>query len=170
MGTSMKLSSIPSGTSVFIDANIFLFDIFEDPDFGDASYDFIKKIESLEIKGYTSTLVLDEVLFKMILMEASNKLNVSMKNVVGLLKKEPDKLAALEKSWKNIQEIQNMENLTIFGVTPATFKDAVEIAQNYKLLPHDATHAAVAKEMNIRNIASNDEDFKHVDFLKVWKP
>jgi len=69
----MKLSSIPSGTSVFIDANIFLFDIFEDTDFGDASYDFIKKIESSDIKGYTSTLVLDEVLFKMILMEATNK-------------------------------------------------------------------------------------------------
>lgn len=47
MGTSMKLSSIPSGTSIFIDANIFLFDIFEDTDFGDASYDFIKKIDSL---------------------------------------------------------------------------------------------------------------------------
>ncbi|MFH1322467.1 MAG: PIN domain-containing protein [Methanobacteriota archaeon] len=170
MGTSMKLSLIPSGTSIFIDANIFLFDIFEDPDFGDASYDFIKKIESLEIKGYTSTLVLDEVLFKMILMEASNKLNVSMKNVVRLLKKEPDKLDALEKSWENIKEIQNMENLTIFGVTPAIFKDAVEIAQTYKLLPHDATHAAVAKKMNIRNIATNDEDFERLDFLKVWKP
>ena len=170
MGTSMKLSSIPSGTSIFIDANIFLFDIFEDPYFGDASYDFIKKIESLEIKGYTSTLVLDEVLFKMILMEASNKLNVSMKNVVRLLKKEPEKLAALEKSWENIREIQNMENLTIFGVSPAIFKDAVEIAQTCKLLPHDATHAALAKEMNIRNIATNDEDFERVDFLRVWKP
>lgn len=166
----MKLSSIPPGTSVFIDANIFLFDIFEDTEFGDASYKFIKKIESMEIKGYTSTLVLDEVLFKMILMEASNKLNVPMKNVVRLLKKEPDKLAALEKSWENIREIHNMENLTILGVTPAIFKDAVEIAQTCKLLPHDATHAAVTKEMNIRNIATNDEDFERVDFLSVWKP
>lgn len=76
---------------------------------------------------FFSTLVLDEVLFKMILMEASNKLNVSMKN-------------------------------------------AVEIAQTCKLLPHDATHAAVAKEMNIRNIATNDEDFERVDFLRIWNP
>ncbi|MCZ7403081.1 MAG: PIN domain-containing protein [Candidatus Methanoperedens sp.] len=170
MGTSMKLSSIPSGTSVFIDANIFLFEIFEDANFGDSSYDFIKKIESSEIKGYTSTLVLDEVLFKMILMEASNKFNVSMKDVVRILKQEPEKLTALEKSWENIREIQNMDNLTIFGVSPAIFKEAVEIALTCKLLPHDATHAAVAKEMNIRNIATNDDDFERMDFIKVWKP
>jgi predicted nucleic acid-binding protein len=63
-----------------------------------------------------------------------------------------------------------MKNLTIIGVTPAIFKDAVEIAQTSKLLPHDATHAAVAKEMNIRNIATNDEDFERLDFLSVWRP
>ncbi len=170
MGTSMKLSSIPSEASVFVDANIFLYEIFEDPDFGEASYNFIKMIEIGEIKGYTSTLVLDEVLFKMILMEASNKYNVSMKKVVSLFKKEPDKLEALERSWVNIKEIQNMDNLTILGVSPAIFKDAVEIAKASKLLPHDATHAAAAKEMNIRSIATNDGDFERVDFLRVCNP
>jgi predicted nucleic acid-binding protein len=116
MGTSIKLSSIPPGTSVFIDSNIFLYEIFEDHDFGDASYNFIKMIEIGEIRGYTTTLVLDEVLFKMILMEASNKYDVSMKKVVSLFKKEPYKLEALEKSWANIKEIQNINNLTNRGV------------------------------------------------------
>lgn len=63
-----------------------------------------------------------------------------------------------------------MDNLIIIGVSSAIFKEAVEIAKSSKLLPHDATHATVAKEMNIRNIATNDEDFERVDFLQVWKP
>lgn len=166
----MKLSSIPSGTSVFIDANIFLYEIFDDPVFGESSYDFMKKVESGELIGYTSTLVLDEVLFKMILMETSNKLDVPMKNAVSFLKKHPDKLAVLRISWENIEKIQNMDNLRILGVSPAIFKDSVEISKASKLLPHDATHAAAAKSMNIRDIATNDEDFERMGFFHIWRP
>lgn len=60
-------------------------------------------------------------------------------------------------------------SMKLASIPSEIFKDAVEIAKSSKLLPHDATHAAAAKEMNIRNIATNDDDFQRVDFLKIWK-
>ncbi len=166
----MNVSSIPAGTLVFIDANIFLYGVFDDPDFGEASYKFIKRVEGGNIKGVTSTLALDEVLFKMLTMEASNKLGVSLKKAVDSLKKHPERFAALDTPWKNIEKIQNMSNLTILGISPAIFKDAVEVSKANKLLPHDATHAAVMKTMHLEDIATNDADFERVEGIKVWKP
>lgn len=166
----MNLSSIPSGTQIFIDANIFLYEVFDDPDFGEVSYKFIKMVEGGSIKGFTSTLVLDEVLFKMLTMEASNKLGIPLKKAIDSLREDPEKFAALDMPWKNIEKIQNMPNLTILGISPVIFKDAVEISKANKLLPHDATHVAAAKTMDLRDIATSDRDFKRVDFLKVWTP
>ncbi|KXA99073.1 hypothetical protein AKJ42_03790 [candidate division MSBL1 archaeon SCGC-AAA261C02] len=103
-------------------------------------------------------------------MEASNKLGIPLKKAVDTLKGDPHGFAALEASWNNIKKIQNMSNLTILGISPVMFKEAVEISKADKLLPHDATHAAAMKTMNLKHIATSDADFERVDFLKVWRP
>lgn len=165
----MNLSSIPSGTLVFIDANIFLYEVFDDPDFGEASYKFIKKVEGEDIKGFTTTLVLDEVLFKMLTMEASNKLGVPLKKAVDSLKEDPEKFAAIDMPWKNIEKIQNMSNLTILGISPTIFKDAVEISKANSSCLTSYPHSS----------DENDESqghrhqrcrFRKSKGIKVWKP
>jgi predicted nucleic acid-binding protein len=45
---------------IFIDANIFLFHAFDDPDYGEAATNFLTAIEEGHIRGVTSPLVLDE--------------------------------------------------------------------------------------------------------------
>ncbi len=40
----------------------------------------------------------------------------------------------------------------------------------YNLLSADAIHAASCNVHGIENIATNDPDFKRVDFLKLWVP
>ncbi len=77
MGFERGLSRISTGKTVFIDANIFLYEIFDHPNFGEGSYRILKDIENGAIKGVTSTLVLDEVLHKMILTETSEKFHIS---------------------------------------------------------------------------------------------
>ena len=62
----------PTG-KVFLDANIFLFDVFADPGYGAYCRDLILKVEDEEIMGITSVMVLDEVLFKMLIAEAASK-------------------------------------------------------------------------------------------------
>jgi predicted nucleic acid-binding protein len=64
-----KLNDFNERKLIFIDANIFLYHAFN---FGDACVDFLQKVESGLIKAATSSLVLEEVFFKLLLQSASN--------------------------------------------------------------------------------------------------
>ncbi|GFP25587.1 hypothetical protein HKBW3S43_01177 [Candidatus Hakubella thermalkaliphila] len=57
---------------IFIDANIFLHHAF---DVNPVSVEFLKKVESFDLKAYTSALVIEEVTFKLIMQSASNFLD-----------------------------------------------------------------------------------------------
>lgn len=161
---------IPAGKTVFLDANIFLYEVFDHPNFGDGSYRILKDVEEGILNGVTSTLVLDEVLFKMILMEASNKFQISLKDTASFLKKNPKKIPLLENSWKDIQRIQRIENLTIEGITPKIFESSVEIAKTNMLLMHDASHLAVMQSIGVIDIATNDAELDRIKGIKVWRP
>ncbi len=170
MGFERGLSIIPAGKKVFIDANIFLYEVFDHPRFGENAYKILKDVENGTIKGITSTLVLDEVLHKMILIEASDKFHISTKDTVSFLKKNPKEIPLLESSWKDIDRIQEIENLTVCGISPDVFKSSINVAKANMLLTHDALHIAVMKYESISDIASNDSDFGRIEGITIWKP
>lgn len=170
MGFERGLSIIPTGKRVFIDANIFLYEVFDHPKFGESAYRILKDVENGAIKGVTSTLVLDEVLHKMILSEASNKFHISIKDAVSFLKKNHKEIPLLGASWKDIDRIQEIENLTIYGISPDVFKSSINVAKANMLLAHDAMHLAVMKYESISDIATNDSDFERIEGITVWRP
>jgi len=51
----------------------------------------------------------------------------------------------------------------------ATFELSKNIAYKYGLLPNDALIAAACKRYGIKYIATFDDDFKKVEFLKIVK-
>lgn len=51
----MILSTILSGSSVFIDANIFIYAFAPEPKFGPACEQLLERIELQELHGYTSS-------------------------------------------------------------------------------------------------------------------
>jgi len=161
---------IPPGKTVFIDANIFLYEIFDHPVFGEGSYRILKDVEEGILNGVISTLVLDEVFYKMILMEASNKFQISIKDTSFFLKKNPKKITQLENSWKNIKKIPKMRNLKVEGITPEIFESSVEIVKTNMLLTHDAAHLAVMQYTEVTDIATNDSDFERIEGITVWRP
>lgn len=166
----LSLSIIPTGKKVFIDANIFLYEVFDHPKFGENAYRILKDVESGVITGITSTMVLDEVLHKMILFEASYKFHISTKDTVLFLKKNPNEIPLLTNSWKDIDRIQEIENLSVCGISPAIFKSSINVAKENMLLAHDALHIAVMKYEAISDIASNDGDFERIEGITLWKP
>ena len=165
-----QLSDIPAGKTIFIDANIFLYEIFNHPVFGENSHRVLKDVENGHQLGLTSTLVLDEVLYKMMLMEASNKFHISSKDSSSYLKRNPQKITALTASWKYIQKIQRIDNLKIEGISPEIFEMSIEIAKTNMLLTHDASHLAVMRFKGLSDIATNDSDFERIEGVKVWRP
>ncbi len=154
----------------FIDANIFLHDVFAHPRYQAYCRTLLQKVESGEVNGVTSVMVLDEVLFKMLIAEASQQYNVPLGQVPRFLKGDPDKISTLHQSWNNIERIQTISNLWISDISAADFSESVALAQRYNLLPHDALHLAVIKRAGITSIITSDADFDAVDWVTVFKP
>jgi len=86
------------------------------------------------------------------------------------LKKNPKEIPLLESSWKDIDRIQEIENLTVYGISPDVFKSSINVAKANMLLTHDAQHIAIMKSESISAIASNDSDFERIEGITIWKP
>ena len=50
----MNFFSIPSATSVFMDANVFVYSYADDPTFGDPCTDLLERIELKDLQGFVS--------------------------------------------------------------------------------------------------------------------
>ena len=61
------------------------------------------------------------------------------------------------------------KNLAVVPINEEIIDICEKIIEKYKLLPNDALIAATCKYYGISKIATFDEDFQKVDFLKVVK-
>lgn len=69
-----SLEALPRSSDVFIDANIFLYHIMRRPKWFLPCHEFFMAIESGAYNGFTSTLVINEVLHKLMIAEATHNL------------------------------------------------------------------------------------------------
>jgi len=66
----MFLSDLEDGSSIFVDANIFIYHFSRKSKFNSASTNFLERIEKKQIIGVTSTLVVQEAIHRLMIMEA----------------------------------------------------------------------------------------------------
>ena len=85
----------PAGT-VFLDANVFLHNVFAHRRYQAYCRTLLRKVEAGEIAGVTSVLVLDEVLFRMLIAETARTFSVPFRQAHQFLKDHPDKVADAE--------------------------------------------------------------------------
>ena len=69
-----------------------------------------------------------------------------------------------------IENIEQIENLTILGLEKGVLNLAIEFSRKYGLLATDAVHAATMKMEGLSILATNDRDFERVDWLDLWRP
>jgi hypothetical protein len=154
----MKLPSLPRNSSVFIDANIFLFAILAHPRFRDSCEKFLTSVEKKEYKSFTSTLVLNEVIHKLMITEVVKKYTLRTEyDAYLLLKQKPEVVKGLVIAWEDLANLKEYP-ITILGTGNSWLDSAVEISKSYGLLISDSVHAAVC-----RDIATNDADFARVE-------
>jgi len=80
------LSRVPASERVFIDANIFLYSVFEHAVYGKSCRDFLKRIESNEIRVFTTDLVLNEVFHKLMIAEIAETEGTGPNNVARIIR------------------------------------------------------------------------------------
>ena len=86
---------------IFVDANIFLFHAFDDEEHGKAATSFLTRIENEEVEALTSSLVIDEVFFKILVQEAAAHLE---KPTIWNIKKAMKEKTFVEKVYAPVLE------------------------------------------------------------------
>lgn len=165
----MFLSEITEDSKVFIDSNIFIYHFTKFEGFTNSCLEFFQRIETGRLKGYTSTLVLAEVLHRLMIIEGSNKLGLQTKKVLEYLKANPEKITILTDHLASSDLIEEM-GIDVLAVNFRDIKLSNSLKKECKLFTNDAINLSVMKNNGFTLLASNDPDFERVDFISLYKP
>ncbi len=162
------LADLPKDSVVFVDANIFHFFLRGPSSLQRACTAFLRRIESEEIAGYTSALVLDELIYKILLKKVEEK---HRRNPLAVLKEHPDEVSVHSREIRRAVEILlGIEALDVIAVEKSHIEDAVDWMQNHSVLPRHAIHLSVMSSLACHDIASADSDFDRVTGISRWTP
>jgi predicted nucleic acid-binding protein len=155
---------------IFIDANIFLHHAF---DSNRDSIDFLKKVETDNMKAFTSALVIEEMTFKLLMQSASNFLpRVNLQKVKDLLQdrlRREKVIAPLEAYRSYIDRLKDL-GLKVLDLTDEDMKRALQLSKTSGLVTADASHVAVMERARISSLATGDSDFQVLKEIDVWSP
>ena len=79
----MKLTDLPGGAAVFVDAYILIFALTSHPTYGAACDEFLDRIENQEITAVTSTHALGEVVHRMMTIEAVDRFSWPVQGIAN---------------------------------------------------------------------------------------
>ena len=164
------LNKSERSTTVFIDANIFLYEIFDHWKYNSSCRKFLDCVNSGEYSGVISVLICNEVFHRVMIAEVVEQYNIEPKYAVKHLKKNWEIMKRLNKAWDVIVNIRQIKNLKIVEIDIEVLEFALGYSKKYGLLSNDAIHLATMEKYGLTNIATNDSDFERVDWIKVWKP
>ena len=166
----MFLYDLEDGSSVFVDANIFIYHFSQKSKFNTDSTNFLERIEKGKITGITSTLVVQEATHRMMILEAAAILkDKDLKDLVKHLKAHPDVVRQLV-SHHSVPEKVASFNLEIVSPDIQIIQRSQGIKGQYGILSNDALSLQIMKDLKINNLASNDSDFERVDSINLYKP
>ena len=165
-----SLKEFPGEVSVFIDATIFLHHAFGS---NGESMEFLKRVETENIRAYTSALVLEEVAFKLVMQSASNfveKINLDkLKQFFTDAGNREKVLIPVKKYMGYIQMLKEM-GLKIVDLTGGDITVAIDKASANGLITADGAHLSVMERKGIKHIATSDQDFGTLNDITMWSP
>lgn len=166
----MFLSDIEDKTTVFIDANIFVYHFTANSRFNPSCTNFLERVEKGDIRGIISASIVLEVTHRIMIEEAALAFpDIKPKDFVKYLKNHPEIVKNLELNQKIPSKI-TMLNIEIIPLDMGIIERSQKIKTEYGSLSNDAVILQIMKELNISLLASNDSDFDGVDFITVYKP
>ena len=164
------LDEIDTGTTIFIDANIFLYEILDHWKYAESCNSFLEHVNMGKYHAVMSVLVCNEVFHRVMIAEVVERYGIEPKSAVNYLKKNWGVVRELNKAYDAMLNIDAIENLEIVEIDREVYDIALEYSKKYGLLSNDAVHLATIKKHGITNIATNDRDFERIEWLNIWKP
>ena len=162
------LAAIPSGSRIFIDANIFIYHFTHTP-LTAACPKFLQRVEIGDVEGITSVITLAEVAHRLMILEAIQTHGLSSHVAVRKLKENPVLVQQLSR-YKVVSETVPAFNVAIETFTSTHLRTAQSLSATYGLMTNDSLTTAVMQSLTLTDLASNDPDFSLISGLTVWQP
>lgn len=162
----MLLEEVPAHTKVFIDSNVFIYHFLN---VSESYTNFLESAEREDIDAYTSTIVLAEVMHRLLIAEVVEKYDVEPRGAVRFLKENPEVIPTLEKCEDAVEKIPEF-GVRILQVTMEAIFKSRELRRRYLLMTNDSLNLYVMRANQLYDIATNDGDFERVEDVRVWKP
>lgn len=159
------LPSLPQGSDVFLDADIFIYA------FGRQSqqcHDLLARCAREEVFGITALEVINEVTHRMMLVEAFAAGVITRENARDL-KGKHQAIQGLTQYWAQTIRIFGL-NLLILNSDQRRLHQAQAVRSSHGLLTNDSLIIATMDEYGIPYLASLDNDFDHLSDVTVFKP
>ncbi len=164
-----KLKDLVEESRVFIDSNIFTYDLVKNPSYFFPCKDFFERIENGEIHGAFNSIVFSETTFNFIKSFVAQKHKIKkVKKILPFILNNIEILKDIELT--PVVELFSLHNLEFLQIPKEDlFKSKNYIKQN-QLLTNDSIILSTMKAHDIKDIATNDSDFERVKGIKIWKP
>lgn len=157
----MSLQNVPSGSILFVDANIFLYYFTAHPRFGPACSLFLDRVEKGDLQGVTSAQILADLGHRLMTLEAAAATGRQLTGMARWLKAHPLEVQRLSKYRQALDELSAIG----FRNLPVTAQDvslAADVSRTHGLLTNDAIIVTLMRSHGLTQVASNDPDFDRI--------
>ncbi|HZY87006.1 MAG TPA: type II toxin-antitoxin system VapC family toxin [Gemmataceae bacterium] len=165
----MIFTDLLAGESVFVDANTLIYHFGPHPTFAGPCGQLLHRIETQDIRGFTSTHVLGEVAHQLMIIEASTLPGWAPGRTRQRLQQQPGTLQQLTR-FRTAVETVLQSAIQILVITPPLLGAAATLSQQHGLLTNDALIVALMQANGLTKLASHDADFDRVPGLTRYAP
>lgn len=165
----MKFDLIPSGTEVFLDANILIYHFAGDSTYGVACTQLIERIEQGDLRGCLSASVLSDAAHRMMTIETMDRLNWPIAALAARLRKHHAEIPKLTLFQQAIQQIPRL-GIRVLDVKLDHVLVATKLSRQFELLTGDALIVSVMQANGLTHLASNDADFDRAPGVTRYSP
>jgi predicted nucleic acid-binding protein len=165
----MRFAEIPPRVAIFVDANTLVYHFANEPQYGAACTELVKRTEQRQLEGFTSTHVLADVAHRLMTLEAIKTFGWPPARIAVQLRRHRQEIPKLQVYREAIARIPLL-GLHVVPVTQALVEAATSISHRFELLTGDALIVAVMQNHALTNLASNDADFDRVPALTRYAP
>jgi predicted nucleic acid-binding protein len=165
----VTFANIASGASVFLDANIFVYDFAAEPVFGPPCQSLLKRIETGDVLGFISAHIFHEAAHRLMTLEACQTFGWPYAGIARQLRRHPAEIAKLQKSRQALDDIVRI-GIRILPVDAQDILLAADLGRQHGLLSGDALLIAMMQSHSLTQLASNDADFDQVPGITRFGP
>src|SRR5437867_4004965 len=158
---AMTFDQIPSGASLFLDANSLVYHFTSDAKYGPACTQLARRLEQRLLAGYASAHVLADVVHRVMTIEAITATGWPKAGIAARLRRHHDEIPKLV-LFEQVMASVSALGLHVVPVTESLLSDAVKVSKQHELLVGDALVVAVMQANGLTNLASSDADFDRV--------